>query len=199
MSNNSNETYDVFLSHSHSDAAFVEGIARELEDNNGLKVWLDKWNLVPGDLWVQELAKGFEAAKTCAVFVGAKEQRGWFKQEIQKALNRQAKSDSFRVIPVLLPGSDPDLMHAFLDLRDWIDFREETGRSRDESLYYLVCGIKGVRPGRYSSKASGQTERDKKLIRELKRLQYCRQQGAIDDDVAFKLQYDLFMRSVETG
>jgi hypothetical protein len=40
--------YDAFLSHSHQDAEIIEALARRLEDEAGLRVWLDKWVLVPG-------------------------------------------------------------------------------------------------------------------------------------------------------
>ena len=43
------ELFDVFLSHSHSDADAVEMLAKRLEDTEGLKVWLDKWTLIPGE------------------------------------------------------------------------------------------------------------------------------------------------------
>jgi hypothetical protein len=32
--------YDVFLSHSHSDAAWVEGLAKRIEDQEKLNPWL---------------------------------------------------------------------------------------------------------------------------------------------------------------
>ena len=41
-----NATYDAFLSHSHQDAEIVEALAKRLEDDAGLRVWLDKWVLV---------------------------------------------------------------------------------------------------------------------------------------------------------
>ena len=38
--------YDAFLSHSHQEAEIVEALANRLEDDAGLRVWLDKWVLV---------------------------------------------------------------------------------------------------------------------------------------------------------
>jgi hypothetical protein len=43
--------HDAFLSHSHQDAEIVEALAKRLEDETGLRVWLDKWVLVPGERW----------------------------------------------------------------------------------------------------------------------------------------------------
>ena len=36
------------------------------------------------------MAKGLEEAASCAVCVGEKTPRGWFQQEAEKALNKQA-------------------------------------------------------------------------------------------------------------
>ena len=147
----SEETYDVFLSHSHTDAAYVEKLAGLLEDKQGLKSWLDKWVVIPGGSFQQEIAKGLEEAKSCAVFLGAKMAGGWFEKEYEVALNRQAEDKSFRVIPVLLPGADTKVVNTFLKLNDWVDFREE--KDFEYALHRLTSGIKGVPPGRWKPAA----------------------------------------------
>jgi TIR domain len=38
----------VFLSHSTADKPAVEELARRLRHKEGIQVWLDKWNLIPG-------------------------------------------------------------------------------------------------------------------------------------------------------
>lgn len=53
MSNHS-KLYDVFISYNSQDKSAVEFIAQKLEKEN-LTVWLDRWNLVPGDPWQEEL------------------------------------------------------------------------------------------------------------------------------------------------
>jgi hypothetical protein len=58
--------FDVFLSHSHVDAAAIEQIAARLSDEAQLHVWLDKWELVPSNLFRQGLAKGPDEAASCA-------------------------------------------------------------------------------------------------------------------------------------
>jgi len=106
MKSNNRPLYDVFLSHSHDDAESVEALGVRIEDDAELCVWLDKWVLIPGEHWQQAMAKGLHEAKTCVVCIGGKTPRGWFKEEIERALNRQTKYSSFRVIPVLLPDAD---------------------------------------------------------------------------------------------
>ena len=52
------DRFDTFLSHSHDDAEWVERLAKRLEDECGFRIWLDKWILVPGKSWQQEMKKG---------------------------------------------------------------------------------------------------------------------------------------------
>ena len=53
---------EAFLSHSHQDAAIVEVLAKRLEDDAGLRVWLDKWKLVPGSPWRQAMEQLIQEA-----------------------------------------------------------------------------------------------------------------------------------------
>jgi hypothetical protein len=146
---NTTEKYHIFLSHSHQDGDWVEALAGRLEDEYGFRVWLDRWVLTPGKSWQQEMQKGLEEADTCAVCLGGKTPKGWFQQEIEKALNRQTSDPAFRVIPILLPDapSDPaEVMPAFLDLRTWVDYRKDADSGY--AFHVLVQGIKGEPIGR---------------------------------------------------
>ncbi len=146
MSPKDRELFDVFLSHSHEDAEWVEKLAKRLEDDAELRVWLDKWIAVPGEHWQQAMARGLDQAKTCAVCIGDQTPEGWFREEFERALNRQTKDKSFRVIPVLLPNAKTINVDVFLELRTWVDFR--TGLHDSRAFHRLVSGIRGVPPGR---------------------------------------------------
>lgn len=76
---------------------------------------------------------------------------GWFREEIERALNRQTKDRLFRVIPLILPGTDPALVDSFLELRTWVDF--SAGLENEDSFHLLVSGIKGIPPGRFPREA----------------------------------------------
>jgi hypothetical protein len=52
----SEKRYDVFLSHNSADKPAVEYLAQRLRQG-GLKPFLDKWHLVPGDPWQGALEK----------------------------------------------------------------------------------------------------------------------------------------------
>ncbi|HVX15984.1 MAG TPA: TIR domain-containing protein [Pirellulales bacterium] len=155
MTEDGQDRYDVFLSHPHTEAEAVESIAARLEDEAGLKVWLDRWILIPGKPWQREMAKGLEQARTCAVFVGADTPSGWFLAEIEKALDRQTKDEAFGVIPVILPTGDRRLRNSFLGRLTWVEFK--AGLDDSDAFYELVCGIRGVPPGRGRPSATRDT------------------------------------------
>ncbi len=142
--------FDVFLSHSHEDRTWVEGIARRLEDERGIHVWLDKWILVPGGRWQQAMGRALSGAHSCAVFIGGRTPTGWFSDEVQRALNLQVQDEKFRVIPVLLPDCPNDtstVIPEFLELRTWADFRE--GQDVEYAFHVLVQGVRGESIGRW--------------------------------------------------
>lgn len=187
------EIFDVFLSHAHVDAEVIEQLGVKLEDEMQIRVWLDKWILVPGDHWQQKIAKALADAKTCAVCVGLDTPRGWFKEEIERALNRQTKDSSFRVIPVILPGGDPNVVDEFLELRTWVDFKN--GIEDKYTLHVLVSGIKGLPPGRGPHQELAD---DPDPIREkLKRIRLLREEQLMDDDIALEGQRRLLDEILE--
>jgi hypothetical protein len=195
--------YDVFLSHSHSDSQWVESLAERLEDERGFKVWLDRWVLTPGRTWQQEMAKGLEATQTCVVCLGQSTPRGWFDQEIQRALDIQTRNPDYRVIPLLLPDAPDDVDTtgtAFLTLRTWADFR--AGQEIEYAFHVLCQGILGQPIGRWSARRSAVV--DVRVIDEtseqLRVLVKLRDEAGLDEKVfreyQRKLVAELFSRGV---
>lgn len=146
MSEVSTKQFNVFLSHSHEDAKWVEELACRLEDS-GFRIWLDKWVLIPGKSWQQAMARGLDKAECCAVCVSAKTPQGWFREEIERALELQTRNLDFRVVPVLLPDASRSSIPEFLSLRTWADFRD--GEDEKYTFHVLVQGIKGDSIGRW--------------------------------------------------
>ena len=144
--------YDVFLSHSSNDETVVEELARRLR-GDGLSLFLDKWDLVPGKPWQEALEKALDDSHTCAVFLG-KKLGPWQKEEMRTALDERVRNGDFRVIPVLLPGarrpSEKNLPR-FLRRLTWVDFRG--GPGDDDAFHRLVCGIRGTPPDDRSTQA----------------------------------------------
>tara|TARA_R110002020_G_scaffold190124_1_gene389533 strand:- start:4654 stop:5247 length:594 start_codon:yes stop_codon:yes gene_type:complete len=176
--------YDTFLSHSHTDADIVEYIASKLEDDHNLKVWLDKWIIVPGEPFIQSLSKGLDEAKTCVVIIGNNTPKGWFSEEIGKALNKQSRDKSFRVIPLLLPDVKSNFVDSFLELRSWVKFDANLDELRP--FHELTCGIKGISPGR-QFKNSSNNEMNY-LRKDLKKINDLFQDNLIDESVKIEFQ-----------
>jgi hypothetical protein len=189
MTEHGPDRYDVFLSHPHTEAEGVEIIGSRLEDEEGLKVWFDRWLLIPGEHWQQEMARGLDQARTCAVFVGANTPSGWFREEIERALNRQTKDKEFRVIPVILPTGDRQLINDFLELRTWVEFK--AGLEDPEAFYRLVCGVRGERPGRRRLSATLDNEALARLRANLSSIRDLRVAELIDKEIALEYQRKL--------
>jgi TIR domain-containing protein len=184
MTQERDREFNAFLSHSHDDAEWVQRLALRLEDECGFRVWLDRWRLVPGESWQQEMALGLDRADTCVVCVGSTTPDGWFRQEIERALDIQSKDAAFRVIPLLLPNAAPDSVSQFLGLRTWVDFRP--AGDEEYAFHILKCGIKGEPPGRWPTHPATPVnnpawEVAERKLQELQRLEkYVREEVVIE-------------------
>jgi hypothetical protein len=189
---NDEKIFDVFLSHSNLDAILVEELAKQLEDHAKLNVWLDRWILVPGEHWQQEMARGLDNVKSCVVCIGEQTPKGWFQEEIERSINRQSRDSSFRVIPLLLPKSQAIKIDNFLELRTWVDFNN--GLDDKKEFHRLVCGIKGVAPGRgpKDDTISESIQMRKKLIQ----LHKLRIEGLIGEDIELEYQRKILDRDL---
>ena len=97
------ETFDVFISYGHQDAAWVHTLADNLH-RLGLEVFLDKWELVPGDVVVHELERGLLSSRNGVLVVSpASVERPWVQQEYAVMVDRAVVGEQ-RLIPVLLGG-----------------------------------------------------------------------------------------------
>ena len=144
------ERYHAFLSHHGDDKPMVRQVGEELV-KRGLSCWLDEWNLVPGNPWQESIEAALGQCDTCVVFFGSGGLGPWHNEEMRLALLRRVSSPELklRVLPVILPGGQrakESELPGFLQGTTWVEFR----RSLDEedALHRLVCGIKGVPPGR---------------------------------------------------
>jgi hypothetical protein len=142
------ERFDVFLSHNYRDKPIVERIAEQLR-REGVRPFLDVWDLTPGGRWQRELFDGLLGSRTCALFVGPHAYGQWQLEELELALVQANKREDFRVFPVLLPGVedpfDPQRLPPFLATRTWVDLRG--GADGRQALQWLLNAIAGVAPG----------------------------------------------------
>lgn len=148
--------WDVFISYSSADQPEVEGLARRLQTEAGLEVFFDKWRLVPGERFQPKLREAIRASRSCAVMLGKSGVGPWQNIEVEDAINKAVQDtandgkDSFRVIPVLLPGAEGLSMSelpSFVDHATAVDFRLAKSITDDEQFRRLVAGIRGFSPG----------------------------------------------------
>jgi len=119
--------YNAFLSHNSQDKPIVEHIAQWLEDEANLSVWLDKWNLIPGEPWQEEIEIALDDSQCCVVFLGPDGMGGWQNEEMRLALGERV-GKTLRVVPVLLPGAKREekesKLPGFLRRLTWVVFQE---------------------------------------------------------------------------
>jgi hypothetical protein len=112
--------YDVFLSYSSADKSVAAEIASYL-GKEGARLWLDDWELKPGDSIVERVNEALETSAYLVVLLSPSSVSSpWVKQEWNAALARELNERRVTVLPVLvqdcvLPGVFQNLV--VLDLR----------------------------------------------------------------------------------
>ncbi len=136
-------TFDVFLSHNSKDKPAVRNIACALVAR-GIDVWLDEWELIPGQDWQEGLQDMIKTIKSAAILIGRDGLGPWEIREMRACL-KQFVDRNMPVIPVLLPGAPgkPELP-LFLTSLTWVDF-PKSGLT-EKHLDRLIWGITGTRP-----------------------------------------------------
>jgi len=148
MSSITPKRYDAFLSYNSQDRPAVHEVAERL-NGEGLKLYLEEWELAPGQEFQPALAVALHESKTCVVFLGPNGLGPWQKQELQVAIDKRARDEAFHVVPVLLPGTERprrgDVAHLeFLINASWVEFLKTLDDER--AFRSLVWGITGTKP-----------------------------------------------------
>jgi formylglycine-generating enzyme required for sulfatase activity len=109
----------LFLSHAGVDSEAALRLARQLEDSadakaHGLKVWIDKQDLVAGSPWKDALQSALDDSTAFAVYVGSRGVVNWSWSEVRVALDRVHKDPDYRIIPILASGTSPADLPSFL-------------------------------------------------------------------------------------
>src|SRR5688572_17384519 len=117
--------FDVFLSHNNKDKALVHEISERLYDT-GIVAWLDALDIPSGSDWKTEIMSALDTCDVFAAFLGAHGWSRYHKEETLIAIERQKRSPSYRIIPILLPGAkeeDFDEVENLFIKTQWVDFR----------------------------------------------------------------------------
>lgn len=139
--------YDAFLSYNSKDRDIVEAIAVRLADQ-GVRIFLDQWCLIPGDPWQEEIEAALDRSATSIVFLGPHGPSPWAHVEMRAALELRNSARMLRVIPTLLPGSNErssERLPLFLRAFTWVDYTK--GLQDERAFDALMAGIYGHSPG----------------------------------------------------
>ncbi len=136
----------VFLSHNSADKQAVEEIKRRLESRSPpVRCWLDKEDLRSQGTWLQQIEDVIAKCQAAVLFYGPDGLGRVHEGERQLLLDRAMQQpDSFRFIPVLLPGAAKSDMTGFTKLHNWVDF--SVGLDSPAALERLVAFIRGEAP-----------------------------------------------------
>src|SRR5579862_9154113 len=94
--------FDVFLSHCSKDKAVVRDLASRLKAD-GLKVWLDEWEMSPSDMTDLKVEDGLQASRTLILFVSANAvESPWVTLERQTSFFRDPTNSERKFIPLRL-------------------------------------------------------------------------------------------------
>ena len=150
----SSADFDVFLCHNSVDKAAVKEIAKRLK-KEGIRPWLDEWELRPGLIWQDELEKQIEHIQSVAVFVGQSGLGPWQDMELSTFLRQFAKRQC-PIIPVILPDcEEAPKLPLFLEGMMWVDFRQKV----PDPFRQLIWGITGKKPSMQGIFSSGKNTR----------------------------------------
>ena len=146
------ERYDAFVSYGHGDASWVHTLAENLE-RLGLRVFLDAWELVAGDLIAIRLQQGLATAGAVLFVVSAESVgRGWVNEEFAAAIAGAAAGRQ-RLIPVL---AGEVALPAFVASRLYIDFRHvDSPTSYETKVRELAAAIRGQSGGARPKQGEG--------------------------------------------
>jgi TIR domain len=126
---NHQPVYDVFLCHNNRDKPKLRELNERLRHEFALNTFFDQSELVGGQVWAQHIELALASSRSCAICLGP---NGWgpfqLENEARPALERHRTEAAFTVIPVLLPGMQPEHMMTLADFfqkTHWVDFRED--------------------------------------------------------------------------
>ena len=111
--------FDVFLSHSHRDVQIVHPLAERLR-KDGLKVWLDDWEIVPGDSIPEKIGDGLERSRVLLMLLSENFGRSeWTNYESGTFLFSDPLNKQRRFIPVRLDNSEVPFRIRHFAQVDW--------------------------------------------------------------------------------
>ena len=142
--------YDVFLSYSQVDEETVVPLAERLREV-GLRVWLDRWEIKPGDSIPLAIQRGVETSRVLVLCMSeAYFQSEWAAAESLSVLFRDPTNKARRFVPLRLDSVEaPDLLNQYL----YVDWREPS----DEAVRALVSTLREGDPINWGTDSGSST------------------------------------------
>jgi hypothetical protein len=113
---------DLFLSHSSRDKNFVRKLAEDLTFCE-VDVWLDEWEIGPGDSLHDMIGEALEQSRFVGVVLGENfADSRWARDELKQAFSREKRSNDTIVLPLLSGDCE---IPAFLEDKVFLDFRDK--------------------------------------------------------------------------
>jgi TIR domain len=145
----------IFLAHAREDKGQVRELYADLKAR-GLDPWLDEIDLMPGQIWKQEIPKAIRQAGVLLACLSSRSvgKVGYVQNEFRLALSNfgERPAGSIFLIPVRLDDCDvPDLQipDRGLSLRDiqWVDLWQEGGFDRlGRAIEHALAEVTDPRP-----------------------------------------------------
>jgi hypothetical protein len=135
----------VFISYSSKDKSFVERLSNKLVENR-VGVWLDKWEMKPGDSLIDKIQSGLEDSSYLLVVLSNNYvESEWCKKEQNAGLIKEINSKQVVVIPILLEDCTIPI---FLQEKVYADFRDDFDMGFTE-LFRSLSAIANEHMGRF--------------------------------------------------
>ncbi|MXV51971.1 TIR domain-containing protein [Pedobacter sp. HMF7647] len=112
----------VFISYSTKDSDFIDKLSIKLIKNK-IPIWLDKWEMQPGDSLIEKIQDGLENAEALIVVLSQNSVNSeWCKKELSAGLMRELEEKKVIAIPAVLDDCKVPL---FLRDKLYADFRSD--------------------------------------------------------------------------
>lgn len=123
--------YDVFISHSSMDKPIVRELAARLK-SDGLRVWLDEWEIKPGDMIGLRVDEGLEQSRTLLLVMSANASRSeWVVFESQTIRFSDPTNRQRRFIPLRLDDVE---IKGTLKQFAYVDWRQQVPEQYERLL-----------------------------------------------------------------
>lgn len=130
---------DIFMSHRALDKPFVRTLSTDLAAL-GVDVWMDEWEVSPGDSLHGQIADALGGSKLVAIVIGpAGVTSEWMKTEINAALTREKRARATLVVPII-HGTDEAPIPILLEDKLRLEMNDDRYYS---GLVRLVAMVRG--------------------------------------------------------